>query len=149
MQIILVMNIQQQCICFHKDPMAKIRKKGKVGKPYIGKKKKNTPKQPHCKYQTGYQPWQLKVSKWYQPRPRPQHQDHPKPLPCVFYALLGSGIYTGAHRWKTANRPQLSSKQSDYRAKGQRYCWSYYLEGFLLLRISCSLRRWWNHAKRV
>jgi hypothetical protein len=78
----IVMNIQQQCICFHKDPSVKIdplisannsssfssykmgkRKKGKVGKPYI-RQKKTTPKQPHCKkdyYQTGYQPWQTQI----------------------------------------------------------------------------------------
>ena len=107
MQIISVMNIQQ-CISFHKDPRAKIRptdickqqfqflvqngeKKERQSGQAIHPPKKAHPSSPTAKRtitKLVINPDKPKVCRWYQPGPRPQHQDRPKPLPCVFYHCL-------------------------------------------------------------
>jgi hypothetical protein len=75
------------------------RKKGKVGKPYI--RQKTHPSSPTIKRtitKLVINPDKTKVCRWYQPGPRPRHQDRPKPLPCVFYHSCLGLAFTGAHR---------------------------------------------------
>jgi len=100
------------------------RKKGKVGKPYI-RQKKHTQAAP---LQKGLLP------NWLSTLTNPKcagdiNQDHGLNIKTALShshvssitTLLGPSIYWRAQE-KTTNRPQLSSKQSDYQAKGQSHC---------------------------
>jgi hypothetical protein len=87
---------------------------------------KKQPKQPHFKkdyYQTGYQtPTNPKC-------PGDINQDHALNIKAALShshvssitVLLGPSIFWSAQE-KTTNRPQSSSKQSDYQAKDQSHC---------------------------
>ena len=66
-----------------------------------------------------------------------------------FGSLLSSNI-TGDHRRETSHEMRSSSCRFTNQAEGQSH-WTRisYLEDFLRLRISCSLRRCWNRDRRA